>query len=291
MKKLNDTKHVSRKGVSFNAPEWGVDFFETFSPVIGFDVVRTVLAIATMRGWNLRTPDFKHAYLNAALPEEIWLERPDVSFVKELNAIYGLKRSELEWYKELRNAILNGGWKSSEYGECMYYCRTEDGRIDVLVTYVDDILLTGDYEEEVQEMVNHLLEIYEGRDLGVPDKLLDVALMVTEKGTKLDQAPSAKGKIIKGMGSFDVRKVSTPLEPGMDLLPRQENQQELDSSSFPFARNSGKLMFLARMSRPDTFCLSMDQQSRGNQNHRRQLQYQHRRQRQQWCMVYVIRFS
>ena len=103
MKKLNDTKHVSRKGVSFNAPEWGVDFFETFSPVIGFDVVRTVLAIATMRGWNLRTPDFNHAYLNAALPEEIWLERPDVSFVKELNAIYGLKQLALKWYKELRD--------------------------------------------------------------------------------------------------------------------------------------------------------------------------------------------
>ena len=55
----------------------------------------------------------------------------------------------------------------------MYYCRAEDGRITVLATYVDHILLTEDYEEEVQGMLNRLLKIYEGRDLGMPDKLTD----------------------------------------------------------------------------------------------------------------------
>lgn len=44
-----------------------------------------------------------------------------------------------------------------------YYCHAEDGRIAVLVTYVDNIL-GGDYEEELQGMVNHLLERYEGRE-------------------------------------------------------------------------------------------------------------------------------
>ena len=70
----------------------------------------------------------------------------------------------------------------------MYYCRAEDGRITVLATYVDHILLTEDYEEEVQGMVNHQLKIYEGRDLGVPDKLTGMALIVTDQGTKLDQS-------------------------------------------------------------------------------------------------------
>ena len=31
----------------------GVDFFETFSPVVGFDIVRTVLAISAMKEWKL----------------------------------------------------------------------------------------------------------------------------------------------------------------------------------------------------------------------------------------------
>ena len=40
----------------------GVDFVETISPVIGFDVVRTVLAISALQGGTLRTLDFKQAY-------------------------------------------------------------------------------------------------------------------------------------------------------------------------------------------------------------------------------------
>ena len=228
-----------------------MDFFETFSPVVGFDIVRTVLAISAMKEWKLRALDFKQAYLNAALSEDIWLELPDGSEVKALNAIYGLKQSALEWYKELRDAILDGGWKNSKYDECMYYHRAEDGRIAVLVTYVDDILLVGDWGDEVQRVVSHPLTGYEGRDLGVPDKLIGVALTATNEGIKLDQTLYAKSIIIDGTGLTDVRKVFTPLDPGMDLSPRQENEKEIDSSSLPCARILGKLMFLAGMTRPD----------------------------------------
>ena len=56
----------------------------------------------------------------------------------------------------------------------MYYCHAEDGRIAVLVTYVDDILLAGDYGEGVQGVVNHLLQMYEKRYRVVTDKLIGV---------------------------------------------------------------------------------------------------------------------
>ena len=93
MEKLNDTRHVSWQGVSLNPP--GVDFFEKFSPVIGFDIVRTDRAISAMRGWNLRALDVKQAKLNAALSEEMSLELPDGSIVEAFNAICGLKQSAL----------------------------------------------------------------------------------------------------------------------------------------------------------------------------------------------------
>ena len=123
-----------------------------------------------------------------------------------------------------------GRWKSSEHDECMYCCRAEDGRIAVLVTYVDDILLAGDYEEEVQGMVNYPMKRCEGQDLGVADRLLGVALIFTDKGTKLDQAPYTKSIIIKGMGSCDRRKVSTPLDTGSITQARERSRTgQLDS--------------------------------------------------------------
>lgn len=43
----------------------------------------------------------------------------------------------------------------------------------------------------------------------------------------LDQARYAEGMAIEGMGFTDVRKVCTPLDPGMDLTVRQEDEEEL----------------------------------------------------------------
>lgn len=60
--------------------------------------------------------------------------------------------------------------------------------------------------------INHMLEGYEGRDLSVPDKLLDMTPIVTDEGTKLYQASYTKKVIIERVSSFDVRKVSAPLE-------------------------------------------------------------------------------
>ena len=91
----------------------------------------------------------------------------------------------------------------------MYDCCAEDERIAVLVTYVDDTLLTRDYE--APGMVNHLLKRYEGRDLSVPDNLVGVALMATGTGTKLDQAPYTKSIVKEGMSCLDVRRAFIPL--------------------------------------------------------------------------------
>lgn len=63
---------------------------ETFSPVVGVDIVRTVAAVSAMRGWKMRKLDMKQADLNAKLSKDIWLELTDEA-VKSCNAIEGLK--------------------------------------------------------------------------------------------------------------------------------------------------------------------------------------------------------
>lgn len=47
----------------------GVDFFEAFHPVIGLDIVSTVLTISAIRGWNLRVLNFKQACINVVLSD------------------------------------------------------------------------------------------------------------------------------------------------------------------------------------------------------------------------------
>ncbi|CAM9800780.1 unnamed protein product [Choristocarpus tenellus] len=164
----------------------GVYFFETFSPVVGYDSLRCVTSVAAYKGWSIDALDFTHAYLNTDLQEDVWLELPDGRIVKAEKAIYGLKQSAMEWFHELRGTILTEGWTSSQHNECLYFKKSEDGRIAILTTYVDDTA-TGDFTEEIQRMRASLLEKYKGRDLGTPDKLIGVSITVGEDGITLDQ--------------------------------------------------------------------------------------------------------
>ncbi|CAM9832855.1 unnamed protein product [Sphacelaria rigidula] len=213
--------------------------------------MRTVLATAALRKWRVGMLDFTQAFLNAPLQEDVWLQLPDKSVVKADKAIYGLKQSAVQWFKELRSTILAEDWHSSHYDECLYYCQAEDGRVAILVTYVDDLLFSGDYTEEIQRMQTCLLARFKGRDLGVPDKLLGVSVTVAHDSITLGQRAYAESIVVEGMGSTQVRKTYTPLVPEMDLSKRKENEAELDSSQFRYARILGKLMFLAGMTRPD----------------------------------------
>ena len=97
----------------------GLDFFETFSPVGGFDTLRTVLAVPTSRRWGVTALSFKQAYLNASLREDIWLELPNGEVIKAYKAVYGLRQSAMEWWKKLRKGIVDAGWESSAHDECL----------------------------------------------------------------------------------------------------------------------------------------------------------------------------
>lgn len=86
-----------------------------------------------------------------------------------------------------------------------------------------------------------LLVRYNGRNLGVPDKILGVGVTVAHDNTTLDRHADAESVVLEAMGSTQV--------PGMDLSERKVGEEELDSSQLPYAI-LGKLTFVAGMTRP-----------------------------------------
>ncbi|CAM9750944.1 unnamed protein product [Sphacelaria rigidula] len=188
----------------------GIDFFETFSPVVGFDVMRTVLATAALRKWRVGMLDFTQAYLNAPLLEGVWLQLPDKSVVKADKAIYGLKQSAVQWFKELRSTIPAEDWHSSHYDECLYYCQAQGGRVAILVTYVDDLLFSGDYTEEIQRMQTCLLARFKGRDLGVPDSFSASVSMWPMTASLSTNAPMPR---VSSLKEWARHKCGKPIRP------------------------------------------------------------------------------
>ena len=77
----------------------GLDYKETFSPVVKSVTIRTVLTIAMMQGWTLRQLDVNNAFLHRHLTEKVYVKQPfgfrnpkHPDYVCCLTkAIYGLK--------------------------------------------------------------------------------------------------------------------------------------------------------------------------------------------------------
>jgi hypothetical protein len=79
--------------------QYGIDYMETFSPVVKPTTVRLVLSLAVFRGWDIRQIDISNAFLHVFLDESAYMQQPpgfqDPSRLHHVcklsKAIYGLK--------------------------------------------------------------------------------------------------------------------------------------------------------------------------------------------------------
>ncbi|KAH9722711.1 Disease resistance-like protein DSC1 [Citrus sinensis] len=92
----------------------GVDYFETFSPVVKACTVRIIFSLAVMNKWKIRQVDVNNAFLNKELTEDVYMRQPEgfinekkYSFVCKLKkALYGLKQAPRAWYDKLKNYLI-----------------------------------------------------------------------------------------------------------------------------------------------------------------------------------------
>ena len=81
----------------------GIDYDEVFSPVVCFETVRIMFALAALSGWQVSGLDVKTAFLYGKLDEEIYMEQPEGfkiqgqerKVLRLHRAIYGLKQAAL----------------------------------------------------------------------------------------------------------------------------------------------------------------------------------------------------
>ncbi|PNY01489.1 copia-like polyprotein, partial [Trifolium pratense] len=109
----------------------GLDFHETFSPVVKSSTVRIILTIAVHFNWEVRQLDINNAFLNGKLKETVFMHQPEGyidttkpnHICKLSKAIYGLKQAPRAWYDSLRSTLVNWGFQNAKNDTSLFFLK------------------------------------------------------------------------------------------------------------------------------------------------------------------------
>ncbi|KAJ4703138.1 Retrovirus-related Pol polyprotein from transposon TNT 1-94 [Melia azedarach] len=233
---------------------YGVDYQETFAPVAKLNTVRILLSLASNLDWPLYRLDVKNAFLNGDLEEEVYMEIPPgfatqttINKVCKLRkSLYGLKQSPRAWFDRFTKAIKGFGYNQCQADHTMFIKQSFAGRKAILIVYVDDIILTGDHEEETLKLKEFLAKEFEIKDLGSLKYFLGMEVARSKKGISVSQRKYVLD-LLKETRMLGCKPIDTPMDPTIKLRAMDDNAP-VDKGRYQ--RLVGKLIYLSH-TRPD----------------------------------------
>ena len=232
----------------------GVDYFETFAPVVRYETVRTVIALIAAKDLEVAQFDVKTAFLNGSLDEIIHMEQPKgfedgsdrVCRLKK--GLYGLKQSPRNWNTRFNEFVRRLGFKQSDSDPCLYVKNNEEGDFMVLCLYVDDGLIACQRRESLDIFVDSLKRTFE---ITSHEPTCYVGMEIErERSTKtirVNQQGYIK-RVLSRFGMEDAKDVVTPMDPAVKLNGIEDDSSE---DRFPYREAIGCLNYIATISRLD----------------------------------------
>ena len=115
-------KFKARFCVRGDLQEQGVDYFESYAPVIPWSSVILMLVLAAHLDLCTRQIYFSNAFSQATLQEEVYIKFPATfqdsnssgNVLKLNKSLYGLVQAPLAWYQHLVAKLMELNWKASE---------------------------------------------------------------------------------------------------------------------------------------------------------------------------------
>jgi hypothetical protein len=134
----------------------GIDYFETYAPVVMWVPIRLLLILECLLGLVSKQGNVTCAFLHAHLPkdEEVFLQMPrgfvqrnkrgNTWVLKLKRTLYGLKQSPHAFWKFMVEKMANCDMVQSKLDPCLFISNTV-----IAVMYVDDILMWSTQEDHI----------------------------------------------------------------------------------------------------------------------------------------------
>ena len=244
--------------------KFGVDYDETFAPVVRFESVRVLLAFAVKHELKLKQIDVTTAFLNGDLKEEIYIEQPEnfenLNFPDHVcrlhKSLYGLKQSPRCWNLSIHNFLTEIGLCQSMSDPCIYSGIFGDNFV-LLAVYVDDIILACKNETCLDELISVLQARYKIKMIGNLENFLGVTIQEDNSKNSIWIGQRAFCEsILDQYGMSDCKPVDTPYMSDLKLDATDEDEEPVDIPKYQAL--IGSLLHLTLKTRPDiSFAVSV----------------------------------
>lgn len=233
--------------------EEGVNYFETYAPVVKWNTIRSCLTMSIIHSWHTRAIDFEQAYTQADCDVDIFLHLPagfrakskEKYVLKLLKNLYGLKQGGYNFHEKLKAELTSSkrGFIQSESDPCAFYKKGI-----IVLCYVDDCLIFAQDSKAIDDLYHSLKEDFICTDEGEADGYLGVEIK-SEDGIMTLKQPQLIKRIIELMKLRDANPKATPVVK--PLLNKNTDGKDRDENSFHYRSAIGSLSYLAGCTRPD----------------------------------------
>ena len=232
----------------------GIDFFETYAPVVQWTTVRLMLILEVLLDLKSKQGDVTAAFLHADLEEnkEVYVNMPrgfekTGKVLKLRKTLYGLRQSPRAFWKYMVEKMEKCNMPQSSLDPCLFI-----GKNVICICYVDDLLFWARDEKDIHKLAIQLRE--EGVDLEQEDDaagFLGVRLERDENTGLLEMKQTGLiYRVLEALG-LDVGTVNGKATPALHAPLTKDEKGPEASGEFNYASVVGMLLYLSGHSRPD----------------------------------------
>jgi hypothetical protein len=244
----------------------GTDFDgeQLFAPVCAYSSLRMMLSLACQLDWDIHGYDVSNAFLNAKLPDVIYMEQPpDAWGVPPIldaagkpmvcllfKSLYGLKQAPRLWHQLMREHLLQHGWEQLRTDKSLYM-QCNGGRLSALLAvYVDDMALTAAPGYDFLAFSHQLNSSFKATYAGEVSMLLG---MVVERdraaGTLRLHQHRYLTQLLADADLSDCNASQSPIETG--AVPDPHSPLLSEAATTKYRSAVGGLQYAVSATRPD----------------------------------------
>lgn len=250
--KLNEhgeiIKHKARLMAKGYSQEHGINYTEVYAPVAHMDTIKTIIATAAQRVWEIYQLDVKSAFLYGVLTEDVYIQQPkgyevegeENQVYKLHKALYGLKQAARAWFSRVEDYFAKEDFTKSQNEETLFIKTNDQGNILNVSVYVDDLIYTGDDVAMMKEFKTSMKKKFVMTDLGKMRYFLGLEVSQTTHGIHISQAKYAL-EVLKRFDLENCNSVWNPMVPG-NKLDMDEGGDRVDETHYK--KIIGSLMYI-----------------------------------------------